>query len=251
MPIGRIQLKHGLESSADFNTMLQAEAYYATDTKRLMISHGDGTGAIMPSKDEVDAIQTGIVDVAILAEDELPETALPRDADTLAGQDDLYYAKQADLDTLENNINLVQSNTESKICKLLRSVPQSIPNTTVTQILFNSTEIDNDGTMADIVNGRIYCRKAGIYVISAHLFYAPNATGVRNVYVGKNGSLITSGSIGTMAGNTLGTNIVQAFVVAELQVNDYITISGYQSSGGALDVQGGTDRTDFAIYRIG
>lgn len=54
MPIGRIQLKHGLESSADFNTMLQAEAYYATDTERLMISNGDGTGLILPSKNEID-----------------------------------------------------------------------------------------------------------------------------------------------------------------------------------------------------
>ena len=54
MPIGRIQLKHGLESSADFNTMLQAEAYYATDTERLMISNGDGSGLVLPSKNEID-----------------------------------------------------------------------------------------------------------------------------------------------------------------------------------------------------
>lgn len=63
MPIGRIQLKHGKEESADFGSMLEAEVYYATDTERVMISKGDGTGHYLPSKSEVDEINNRIDDV--------------------------------------------------------------------------------------------------------------------------------------------------------------------------------------------
>ncbi len=43
MPVGRIQIKRGLEEDFDPSTMLQGELYYTTDTKRLFITHGDGT----------------------------------------------------------------------------------------------------------------------------------------------------------------------------------------------------------------
>jgi hypothetical protein len=87
MPIGRIQLKHGLESSADFNTMLQAEAYYATDTERLMIANGDGTGLILPSKNEID---TKIGDLTSLTTTE---------KGSIVGA----------VNEIDNNLNLVQS----------------------------------------------------------------------------------------------------------------------------------------------
>jgi hypothetical protein len=120
-----------------------------------------------------------------------------------------------------------------------RSGVQSIPNVTVTKILTNTADKTVGDIKNDTANSRIVINKAGFYRLSLYLGFSDSTAGqyripgfrlngvtVLDVYYAK-----TTG-VGSI--RMTGTHYLQ------LSASDYIEISGYQDSGGNLNVMDGT-----------
>ena len=80
-------------------------------------------------------------------------------------------------------------------------------------------------------NDRIVIGKAGFYTVTANIAFAANATGRRIVSINVNGTEVTSTT--AMAAPT-GSSILCCTTNLYLAVNDLVTMSGLQTSGGAL-----------------
>jgi hypothetical protein len=128
---------------------------------------------------------------------------------------------------------------------------QTINNTTTTIIEFNTELLDTDGFHSTTTNtGRITipAGKAGKYLVYGRVSYLDNATGVRAARLFKNEDNLAdlfSANAGTPYGGT-----VEATAIASLAEGDYVSVRGFQSSGGSLNTQNGGVLYDFlfAIY---
>ena len=79
--------------------------------------------------------------------------------------------------------------------------------------------------------------------------FSANATGVRSVGIRLNGSTYVASQGSSSMGATL-TTVVNVTTVLDLAANDYVELIGYQSSGGALNVQG-SQMTNFSATWLG
>lgn len=132
-------------------------------------------------------------------------------------------------------------------CSAYISSAQSVPSSTVTAIALNAEDYDTD-SMHDVStnNSRITCKTAGLYAISAQVEFASNATGVRQIFVSKNGTQAASLIFPNM-GSVTNTQINASFPPISLSVNDYIELNVWQNSGGSLNVS----PARLAVVRVG
>ena len=118
---------------------------------------------------------------------------------------------------------------------------QSIPNTTNTTIVFNSTifEVDDTGRLTpNTSTGVVTVNEAGIYRITAGVEFAVNANGRRT------GSIVAGGSVvaehdddASASPSSWGTSMS---TLVKLAATDTIEAKCSQTSGGSLDVLAGT-----------
>ena len=122
-------------------------------------------------------------------------------------------------------------------CRANRTTTQSLVTATATSILFDAEVFDTD-TMHDTVSNtsRLTVKTAGLYIVTAGLGFAANATGVRVAWVNVNGSdatrIIQGGMTAVSASDV--TDIPLA-TIYKFAVNDYMELRGYQTSGGNLN----------------
>lgn len=128
--------------------------------------------------------------------------------------------------------------------KVFHNANQLIADITVTALAFNSETYDTD-VIHDTVtnNGRLTCKTAGVYVITAVAEFAPNATGTRWLGIRLNGTTVIRWSIGPAGGADGAAPLVS--VQYALAVNDYVEAVVWQSSGGALNVTAVGNRSPF------
>jgi hypothetical protein len=123
-------------------------------------------------------------------------------------------------------------------CRVYHSTTQSAANATATTLSFNSERYDTN-TMHDTVtnNSRITMTTAGLYLVTAHVAFAANATGQRDLYLQVNATtyiaMHTNPTIG--AG---GETFLSVATVFKFAASDYIIARVFQNSGGALNVNG-------------
>jgi len=136
--------------------------------------------------------------------------------------------------------------------RVYHNANQSISNTTVTALAFNSERWDTD-TIHDTAtnNSRLTCKTAGKYLIVGQVRFASNATGVRQVDIRLAGSTtIGSGAMNAAGGGNV--TIMTVATVADLAVNDWVDLAVYQDSGGALNVlSSGDSSPEFLMVRVG
>lgn len=129
-------------------------------------------------------------------------------------------------------------------CRVRRTASQTITTATTTQIAFDAEDFDTD-TMHDTAtnNTRITIKTAGVYLVTATVAWASNATGSRQAFFHLNGSNTTGTGPKAYASTAgvVGTPGDTITAIAPLAVNDYIELSVRQDSGGNLDVEGGDD----------
>ena len=121
------------------------------------------------------------------------------------------------------------------LCVLKQTVTQSLATATVTPITFDTETLDRDGQHSTATNtDRVLIGNTlGWYRITGSVAYAGNATGDRRAIVLLNGgqnsgyTIIHPSTAGLISVNVVG--YVQATAST-----DYVTLGGYQSSGGAL-----------------
>lgn len=134
--------------------------------------------------------------------------------------------------------------------RVYHNTTQSIPNTTLTALAFNSERFDQASNVADTMhdtvtnNSRLTCRYAGIYQITVNVQWAGNATGIRDLEFDVNGAAINApDSVPAIATFQYQTNTT----LWSLAVNDYVQVFAYQSSSAALNVTA----AEFMMFRAG
>lgn len=128
---------------------------------------------------------------------------------------------------------------------------QTISNATVTQLTFNTDELDTDGfhdTSSNTSRFTVPAGKAGVYRFSAKVANGASTAGVRQLRMYKNGTYNTylvEQSLGSAGAFYGGEYIIN------LAVSDYLEIYAYQNSGGNLLIDTGRDVAQISFTYLG
>ena len=136
-------------------------------------------------------------------------------------------------------------------CSLYKSANQSITTGTDTTVTFNTESYDTDGFHDNTTNSEritIPTGKGGKYLITAKTTYASNTTGIRGIYLYKNAAVFLTYNV--QPAFTGECNTLLSYVVS-LTAGDYIYFQTYQTSGGALNLNGGLEMTTFQASYLG
>ena len=121
-------------------------------------------------------------------------------------------------------------------CYVYNSANISCANATATEMTFDTEYFDNGGLHSTAVNtGRITIPSdgAGLYLIGAHVQWAANATGYRQLEIRQNGTAIAFSRNDNNGGaDGSRTNIT---CIASAAVGSYFQLYATQNSGGALN----------------
>ncbi len=82
---------------------------------------------------------------------------------------------------------------------------------------------------------KLTCKQTGTYEVNAFLDWGTNATGVRTIWIRKNGSTHVAGSSETPNANGCPQS---ASGLINLAVGDYLEVTGFQNSGGNITPTG-------------
>lgn len=127
-----------------------------------------------------------------------------------------------------------QTDTRVVAFSINKSVNQSLANASNVKIQFDSLQDDTHGAWSGASNYRYTIPVAGKYTLSGTLAYAASTVGTRSVsYTVNGGPYIYLAQVTAPADIAV---IPFSAQTAFLKVGDYIEIYGYQSSGGALNV---------------
>jgi hypothetical protein len=128
----------------------------------------------------------------------------------------------------------------------------AISNDSGTALTFNSERYDTDTIHDTVTNtGRLTCKTAGVYIISANIEFAAHSTGTRQVFIRLNGSSYIAMTNSAPVASPLAHRF-SISTIYKLEVSDYLTLEVYQSSGGNLNVVSASARSpEFAMQRIG
>lgn len=131
--------------------------------------------------------------------------------------------------------------------RVTRSAAQTIATGVATDIAFDEQRFDSGGFHSTSVNNERYTTLvSGIYVLSGGVRWASNTTGYRQITMRLNGTT----PIGADRKDALqtGPTIQCLTTVYYLDVGDYVTLEGFQNSGGNLDIDKANALTpEFAI----
>lgn len=115
-----------------------------------------------------------------------------------------------------------------------QAVAQSIPNTTLTTVVFDTDNKTQGGLTR--VGGVFTVPVAGVYQVTYSCQWTTNATGIRESTVYINNNIATSFGYSAVAGYAAAAAITQNTLNVYLSANDNIRVQANQSSGGALSV---------------
>ena len=124
----------------------------------------------------------------------------------------------------------------------MKAASQSISNATFTAITFASEQFDTSGihdTTTNTDRFTVPSGKGGYWLFNGNCNFASNSTGFRQIALVKNGSLTGSEpNPATFSGSNDVAMPISA--VFNLIAGDYMSLYAYQTSGGALNVDGTT-----------
>ena len=112
------------------------------------------------------------------------------------------------------------------------SALQSISNTTLTKIAFNTKIFDTNNNYDSTTNYRFTPTVAGYYLITASIGWNGSATGYTSINIYKNGSNAFNG--GYVSNSSVGPVVTASSIFLANGTTDYFEIYCAQSSGGAL-----------------
>lgn len=119
--------------------------------------------------------------------------------------------------------------------RLRHSTTQSIPNTTLTAINFDTEDADTDGGHSTVTNNFSYvAQTAGVYLVDVVSAWVANGTGKRHLEILANNTTIHGASSFPVGFSTAHNGHV-SFAVP-MSVGDDVRARVYQDSGGALNI---------------
>lgn len=95
----------------------------------------------------------------------------------------MWAGEKAELLTDGTNWYKVAGIALPMICRMSLSGAQSIPQNVVTQVLLDTTLVDNTGLMADTGNNRINCQRPGIYLVAGSDSWSAAAPSTQDMLV--------------------------------------------------------------------
>jgi len=126
------------------------------------------------------------------------------------------------------------------------SATQSISNTTVTKITFNTENFDTNSNYDNATNYRFTPTVAGYYQFSARIATASSAIGITYIYIGKNND--TSIGLNSAAGNNAsGITVSTSGILYMNGSTDYVEAFTYQSTGGSATM--GSTSSGYANFQ--
>lgn len=117
-----------------------------------------------------------------------------------------------------------------------RAATQSLSNGVETNITWDTEVVDTSGMFSN-PSTNLVVTEPGVYALQHSVDFAANATSIRATHIAVNGNTISE--IGGDASTTSDTGLVCS-AITPLAAGDIITAFSYQSSGAALNIQGGT-----------
>ena len=133
-----------------------------------------------------------------------------------------------------------------------RSTDQTLTNATDTAIVFDGSNGDGFSVWAASPNAdRLTVPITGRYIAVGNVSFATNATGLRSVWVEKNGSTTIGRTNQLSVGGGSPTIISLTATAASLTKADYLRLMVSQNSGGNLNVSGGTVYPTFSLIYLG
>ena len=121
-------------------------------------------------------------------------------------------------------------------CTVLPSAPAS---GTEVVIPMDSEDVDSEGGHSTTTNtSRYVCQIAGFYLVTAHLAFTANATGMRVLDIKVNGGIAPGGRVSSGQPTTSVSLALHNSIHIYLNVGDYVEFSGTQYSGAALALAG-------------
>jgi len=132
-------------------------------------------------------------------------------------------------------------------CAVRNSANQSINSASWTSLAWDTTISDPSSLHSTVTNNsRITANASGIWLFLAHVMFGSSATGERYLRLLKNGTAISS-----WAGTPAFTDNSGAHGVWLIDAvnTDYFEVQAYQSSGGALNILGGTPSDQTSEFR--
>jgi hypothetical protein len=138
-------------------------------------------------------------------------------------------------------------------CRVSKTADQSIPDNAPTVVTFDAEQFDTAGMHDNVTNNsRITIQTPGVYLIVGQASWATNASGRRDLSFKLNGNFASgSGPWGTLSKPAnAGFDAANISQVAVLAAADYVELSVFQSSGGALNLKGGASDTGTCLTVI-
>lgn len=141
-------------------------------------------------------------------------------------------------------------------CYVYKSANQSIPNGAFTAVTWDAEWNDTNAIHSTATNTDRFTApagKAGYYFLSVGIGWAGSAVGQRQIIIGKNGTS-DYGNPRSDTPNAGGTFAMVDSGFVYLGVGDYLNVSVYQTSGGALNLEGaasGNNRTFCSFMYLG
>jgi len=137
-------------------------------------------------------------------------------------------------------------------CRVYKSAEvQSINNGTFTAVVYDAEDFDTDSMHDNSTNNtRITVPSTGLYLITATVSFAANATGERVVTFRVNGN--TGHRIGyqvTNGSTTLNAQITTTTIL-NLTAADYVEVFAYQLSGGALNLVSDNALNGLSVFSV-
>lgn len=137
-----------------------------------------------------------------------------------------------------------------KGCRVYNSTTQSISNATLSALAFDSERWDTDAfhsTSSNTSRITIPSGLAGKYLVGAAIEWPSNATGVRTIYLRKNGNTYHAELRFNASTNSNTTGLALCSLI-DLAATDYVEAIVYQDSGSSLNVSAsGSSTTQYTF----
>lgn len=135
-------------------------------------------------------------------------------------------------------------------CRVYNNAALTIGSGAITGLTFNSERYDTDSFHSTSVNtGRITFNRDGRYLITAHIRWASNATGYRQIYFRLNAATIIAMDHKLPVTGDVTSQFLTT--IYDFVATDYIEVIVFQNSGGNLNVDSaGNYSPEIAVYRL-